>query len=224
MYDGVSSPVTQTFGLGLFEQLTNNELTAIERFFQDRKAPVCHEVCPLADISVTALLSERGYTPVEFTSVTYRRIQKRINLHCSLNKDIEVRPICAGEENLWAEVAAKGWGHVPELTDFLRELAPVSTCREDAISFIAELSHQPIAVGVLCLNGGVGLLAGACTIPEARKQGAQLAMLDARLRYAAAHGCDLAMMCAAPGSASQRNAERHGFRIAYTRVKWQLRP
>jgi hypothetical protein len=25
-----------------------------------------------------------------------------------------------------------------------------------------------------------------------------------------------------PGGASQRNAERHGFRIAYTRIKWQL--
>jgi hypothetical protein len=30
------------------------------------------------------------------------------------------------------------------------------------------------------------------------------------------------MMCAQPGSASQRNAERHGFRIAYTRTKWRL--
>jgi hypothetical protein len=29
-------------------------------------------------------------------------------------------------------------------------------------------------------------------------------------------------MVAQPGSASQRNAERHGFRIAYTRTKWQL--
>jgi hypothetical protein len=28
-------------------------------------------------------------------------------------------------------------------------------------------------------------------------------------------------MGAAPGSGSQRNAERHGFRIAYTRVKWK---
>ena len=27
---------------------------------------------------------------------------------------------------------------------------------------------------------------------------------------------------AAPGSASQRNAERQGFRIAYTRIKWML--
>jgi hypothetical protein len=28
------------------------------------------------------------------------------------------------------------------------------------------------------------------------------------------------MMGALPGSPSQRNAERHGFRIAYTRTKW----
>jgi len=39
---------------------------------------------------------------------------------------------------------------------------------------------------------------------------------------AESQGCDLAMMCAQPGSASQRNAERQGFRIAYTRIKWQL--
>jgi hypothetical protein len=29
------------------------------------------------------------------------------------------------------------------------------------------------------------------------------------------------MMGANPGSGSQRNAERHGFRIAYTQIKWQ---
>jgi hypothetical protein len=31
------------------------------------------------------------------------------------------------------------------------------------------------------------------------------------------------VMAARPGSASQRNAERHGFRIAYTRLKWRRR-
>jgi hypothetical protein len=42
------------------------------------------------------------------------------------------------------------------------------------------------------------------------------------MRYAFNHGCDLAMMVAAVGSDSQRNAERNGFRIAYTRIKWRL--
>jgi len=80
---------------------------------------------------------------------------------------------------------------------------------------------RPIASAALCFCGGVALFAGACTIPEGRRQGAQLALLETRLRYAAERGCDVAMMCAEPGSASQRNAERHGFRIAYTRTKWQ---
>jgi hypothetical protein len=43
------------------------------------------------------------------------------------------------------------------------------------------------------------------------------------MRYAVEHGCDIAMMVTLPGSDSQRNAERKGFRIAYTRTKWQLR-
>ena len=102
------------------------------------------------------------------------------------------------------------------------EIAEISAKRSDALSFLAELDRQPIATGAMSICDGVALLAGASTIPSGRRQGAQLALLDGRLRYAAAQGCDIAMMCAHPGSASQRNAERHGFHIAYTRVKWHL--
>ena len=42
------------------------------------------------------------------------------------------------------------------------------------------------------------------------------------MNYALEHGCDLAMMVAEAGSDSQRNAERQGFQVAYTRIKWQL--
>ena len=62
-----------------------------------------------------------------------------------------------------------------------------------------------IAAGMLGIHEGVALLAGASTVPAARRQGAQSALLAARLRYAAEHGCDLAMMGALPGSASQRS-------------------
>jgi hypothetical protein len=55
-----------------------------------------------------------------------------------------------------------------------------------------------------------------------RRRGLQSALIRARMRYAAEHGCDLAMLVAEPGSHSQRNAERRGFRIAYTRTKWRL--
>ena len=70
-------------------------------------------------------------------------------------------------------------------------------------------------------GAGVALFAGASTVPAMRRRGLQYALLAARMQYAIEKQCDLAMMGALPGSSSQRNAERHGFRIAYTRIKWQ---
>ena len=76
--------------------------------------------------------------------------------------------------------------------------------------------------GALILHKGVALLGGAATVPEFRRRGLQSALLQERMRFAAEHGCGLAMMVAEAGSNSQRNAERKGFRVAYTRLKWRL--
>src|SRR2546423_2999615 len=75
MFDGVASPCTQTFGLGMFQTPTPADLATIEKFFQERSAPVFHEVSPLADLALLALLNERGYQPLEFTSVLFRPIR-----------------------------------------------------------------------------------------------------------------------------------------------------
>jgi len=222
MFDTPSSPLTQTFGLGVFDKVTSAELELLEKFFQERQAPVYHEVSPLADPTLITLLNERGYEPFEFTSVLYRPIQKNLSLATPRNEKIQVRLARKGEHELWARISAQGWSEFGELADFMLEIGQISAQRTGALSFFAELEGQSVATGVLCLDESVALLGGACTIPEARKQGAQLALLESRLRYAAEQGCDLAMMCAQPGSASQRNAERHGFRIAYTRIKWRL--
>jgi GNAT superfamily N-acetyltransferase len=75
---------------------------------------------------------------------------------------------------------------------------------------------------VLCLHEGVALFGGSATVPEFRRRGLQAALLEKRMEYALEQGCDLAMMVAEAGSNSQRNAERKGFRVAYTRLKWRL--
>src|SRR5689334_732215 len=79
------------------------------------------------------------------------------------------------------------------------------------------LRANPPVPAPLCIHQGVALFAGAATIPEMRRRGAQGALLRERMRYAFDRGCHLAMMVAAAGSDSQRNAERNGFQIAYTR-------
>ncbi len=90
MFDGVGSPLTQTFGLGVSEPITAEQMDTIEEFFQSRGAEVFHEVCPLADPSVWQLFRERNYQPVEFSNVLYRPISTDLRLDASRNEDIKV--------------------------------------------------------------------------------------------------------------------------------------
>jgi GNAT superfamily N-acetyltransferase len=221
MFDGAGSPLTQTFGVGVFQPISAAELDQLEEFFQSRGADVLHEVCPLADSSVFTLFGERGYKPIEFSNVLYRPISPDLRLHAARNEQIEVRVNERDESELWTQTSLEGWSEFPEYADFFRDLAKVFAHSKGPL-FLAEMDGRPIATGAMTIHGDVALLAGASTISDARRQGAQLALLEERLRYAAARGCTVAMMVALPGSGSQRNAERHGFRIAYTRTKWQL--
>jgi hypothetical protein len=220
MYDGPASPCTQTFGLGLFQPAAPADLEKLEGFFKERGAPVFHEVSPLAE-GALPLLNERRYQPIELTSLLFRPLERDVRLNAPRNDRIQVRLVRGEEHEVWERTLARGWGESQEVAEFFRGLGAVNAARPGSRSFLAELDGQPLAAGGLSLFDGVAVLAGASTVPEGRKQGGQLALLEARLRYAAEQGCELAMMGAAPGSASQRNAERHGFRIAYTRIKWR---
>ena len=224
MFDGIESPLTQTFGLGVFDEITDAEITEIEAFFKQKNAPVFHEISPLADASLLTLLNERGYQPIEFSSVMFRPIEIETGSNVQINPQIKTRIIEPGEEKLWARTSASGWSTEAEgLADFMFEFGQISAATTGGFAFLAELEGKPISAGMLFIYDDVALLAGASTVPEGRRRGAQTALLDARLRYAAERGCRLAMMGASPGSASQRNAEKNGFRIAYTRTKWQLK-
>jgi GNAT superfamily N-acetyltransferase len=221
MVDAPGSPLSQTFGLGVFQPITSEDLDTVEQFFQSKGAEVFHEVCPMADQSVFSLFKERGYVAVEFSNVLYRPISADLRLHATRNERINVRVVGKDEIDVWTQTSVQGWSEFPEYADFFRDLAQV-TAHSKGPSFLAELEGKPIATGALTIHNDVALLAGASTIPDARRQGAQLALLEDRLRFAATQGCTVAMMVALPGSGSQRNAERHGFRIAYTRTKWHL--
>ena len=225
MFDGVESPLTQTFGLGVSGAVSAQDFDEIEQFFRRRQAPIFHEVSPLADASVLSLLTVRQYRVIEFTSVMWQPIggAKPAAATSPREPRVTVRPVRDTEHALWARVAAQGWSHLPALAPFMEELTVINPGRRNHVCYLAELEGEAIGTAATALVDGVALLAGASTIPSARRQGAQRALLEARLRDAAANGCDIAMMGALPGSDSQRNAERQGFRIAYTRVKWQSR-
>src|ERR1700689_458397 len=63
VFDGIDSPITQTFCLGIFEELNAASLDAMERFFGGRGAPGLPEVSPLAGVAALDLLCSRQYRP-----------------------------------------------------------------------------------------------------------------------------------------------------------------
>src|SRR5262245_49211045 len=122
MFDGIGSPLTQTFGLGVFDPVTPGDLGKLEAFFQQRGAHVHHEVSPLAGAPLLALLNERGYQPIELTSVMYRPIGPGVQLASPRNEKVQSRLMREGEVELWAQTAAKGWSELTELADMILEL------------------------------------------------------------------------------------------------------
>jgi GNAT superfamily N-acetyltransferase len=223
MFDGVDSPITQSFGLGMFGPGTDESIATMEEFFRQRGSAPFHEVSPLAGKDLFLLLNARRYEPFELTSVMYLTLEEWRPTNGKTNPIIAISVVNEADADVWVETSVRGWSEYVEYAAIMTDLARVGVARSEAVSFLARLEGQPVATASMTLHGGVALMAGASTVPEARNRGAQRALLDARLEHAKLAGCDLAMMCAEPGSASQRNAERVGFRIAYTRIKWRIR-
>ena len=88
--------------------------------------------------------------------------------------------------------------------------------------YVALVDGVQAGAAALTIADGVGLLANAATLPDFRGRGCQTALVAARLADAAAAGCDLVASGAAFGSQSQRNLERAGLRMAYTKPVLRL--
>ena len=65
---------------------------------------------------------------------------------------------------------------------------------------------------------GLATLFADSTAARYRRRGFQRDLISVRLKEAHAQSCDLVAASVSPGSASQRNYERAGFQVAYTKI------
>lgn len=84
---------------------------------------------------------------------------------------------------------------------------------------LAVVDGRVVGGATVTAHGPVTGMSGAATLPGFRRRGVQTALLCARLAWAAQRGGGLAFSVTQPGSASQRNLERAGFRVVYSRTK-----
>lgn len=208
--------VNGAVGLGMNGPVSEGQVEELVAFFECRGSVPSIDVCPLADATLVPRLVRRGFAPSGFESVLYQPLPAR-----GLPRPapgVRVRQAASSAERAtWAAVQARGFTD-EHATEADHRLTASIAAREDALLFLGYLDGQPAGTGMLYLRDGVARLNGDATVPSLRNRGVQTAVLVERLRRASRAGSDLACIEARPGSTSQRNQERVGFRVAYTRV------
>ena len=216
MFVGVGSPLTQAFGLGFHGAVSEAEMDALEEFFRGRGSDVFIEVCPLADMSLMEHFHRRGYRVLEFSNVLMRSITRA---RIVPPNGIAVKQARREDAALWSRVVAEGFMGA----EYPRDMLPIFEGlfrTGSGTAYLAWIDGQPAGGGGMMIRDGLVNLFGDGTIEKYRGRGVQSALIAARLAEAVAHGCELAMATTMCGTVSQRNYERHGFQVAYTRAKW----
>jgi GNAT superfamily N-acetyltransferase len=218
------SPFNKMAGLGFAGAPSAADLDEIEQAFAARGADVQIELSHLGDPRIAALLTDRGYRLASFENVLGLAIDHEIEPVTP--RGIEVRRSGEDEFDAWLDVVVVGFAHpdtqgVPSHEDFARDVLERAERDFAAAGVVRYLAlRDGVAAGGagLRIADGVAQLAGSATAPAHRRRGIQSALLAARLIDAAAAGCDFAVVTTQPGSRSQRNVQRRGFHLLYTRA------
>jgi GNAT superfamily N-acetyltransferase len=214
-YLGPGSPLNRAVGLGMSGPVSADELARIEELFQARGEAARVELCPLADPCLLRLLNQREYRLTEFKNTWVRRLGAGETFPAS---DVEVKVADPEDSELWIRTVAQGFKGHDALTPGDLVIPTPNYHMPSATCFLAWVDGEAAGGGVMATYEGLAALFSASTRPAFRGRGAQTALLHARLAAAVAAGCDLALVHTTPGTASQRNVERAGFRLAYTKM------
>ncbi len=137
------------------------------------------------------------------------------------NQQVKVRQVYPDETNRFLDLYQEGF-ELPPLNGQEREvvLSWLERAKQSVSLCMAFVNNTVVGVGILYIKDGIGLLADAATLPDYRRQGCHAAMLQHRIAYAAENHCELLTSFVEFGSASHRNLERAGLRVAYTKAMW----
>lgn len=219
--------INQAFGLGFSEPVTTDHIAAIERFYAKRRQGAVMGVCPLAHVSLIGALAARRWIVLGFENVLVLPLDDDVACDSTARATTTVtitEASTAAEKKLWAKLAAIGFSAPDEPTHEQFALARIVVERPGARLFVAWVDGKAAGTGELYVTGKTAWLSGDSTLAQFRGRGVQQALQRHRLAVARSTEATLAVSEADPGSTSQRNMERLGFRVAYTRVQMAAPP
>jgi GNAT superfamily N-acetyltransferase len=215
---GLGSPVGRAVALGLDRPFTESDLDQVEAFYRAHKAPAQVDLCPLHGPEVFEMFKQRGYAIAELNNVLYCRID-RTETWPAPPPGCEIRRSSADEAEVTGAIVESAFFPDGTPEPFRGLIAPLYQMK-GAVAFVASVEGRPVAcgTGLILEEHKIVALCGAGTLAAYRGRGFQTALLERRMQTAAEAGCEFAVIVTNGGSTSQRNAERLGFQVAYSKV------
>jgi ribosomal protein S18 acetylase RimI-like enzyme len=218
IFAGLGSPIGRATGVGFDRAITVEDVDRIEAFYRKRKAPAQVDLTPLHGPEVFEMFKERGYSIAELNNVLFRKLERGETFPTPL-ESCAIRRSFPEEAEATGEIVERAFFPDGAPEQYRRLMNPFYQM-ENALAFIATVDGRPVAcgTGLVIHEHGIFALAGAGTLAEYRGRGLQTALLRARMAAAVEAGCEYAAVVTQGGTISQRNAERLGFRVAYSKV------
>ena len=219
IFAGLGSPIGRAVGMGFSAPVTEADFDHLEEFYHSRRAPAQLDYCPLTDISLLEIARKRGYQIAELNQVLARKLDPDEKFRQEV-AGFHIRRSCADEALAFSAILQESFfpdGGAP--AGFDEMLAPTFAF-PGAMTFVAECEGKLVATGagLVIPEHKIVALFGAGTLKPYRGRGLQTAMLGRRLSVAARADCEYAVIVTQGGTTSQRNAERLGFSVAYSKA------
>lgn len=220
IYAGHWTHLTQGIALGISGEVTARGVQQVSRFFRDHLAIPTVHVCESVPSAIRHF-EDGGYGVIGSWNILARSVRPSLILEGAALEVTTER--CKPGQNLeWIHACSQGFLSKAELTHDELEVGSIVAGVSNAERFIARGydGHIYGTAAVTC-SSGVALLFADSTRPAYRGRGAQPALIRARLAHARTHKCNVAMAVVEPGSGSERNYLRCGFRKVYQRLTLQ---
>ncbi|QDU45964.1 Acetyltransferase (GNAT) family protein [Symmachiella dynata] len=225
-FAGMGSWANQACGIGMAGPVSDDDLDRLVDFYVQRGVEPRLEVCPFVDETLITGLAKRGFELREFENVMFRTVAADDDLRSLLEHGwppgLELVPVDAhdeGQTRTFIDVATSGFRPAGEpVSDIFFQVSHNTVAHPRSSHYLALIDGVPAGGGGMETTAAVACLFGTSVLPEFQRRGIQAALIARRLERARELGCPLVTIHTRPGIATERNARRLGFEMAYTKL------
>jgi hypothetical protein len=207
--------LSEAFGLGTLAPVGADEISRLTEFYASHNSTPRVFVTPMAHPSLARSLALAGFAPAEYENVL---VSDDLETHARYDDRIAV----ATDLDAWALASMRGFmGDEPAETGDPR-FGVVLASADGIVPLEGREGSAIVSTAVMSLRGECAFFFAGATVAGSRRRGWHLATIRDRIARARDGRAQIMRATAAPGSASERNFLRSGFRVLYTRSLWEL--